>query len=368
MLNRRVLRIKGMQTLFAYYQAKEANYLLAEDFISDSLQPNLNLDVPENKVEMAEKEKEALSLFSDWRKSQNSEIQSDDIRVKKTVNEAIVKFEDLLEKDYKNIGVRMLVEIENLYSLYFLCLQLIIEIGDLNKDNKLYSNNVIQSLRENDVFQSEITKRNLGWSNQTQLLKKLNKEVIAENEKYISYLSLDVPTEEEDVKIVNDLLKEIVFSNEELVEFFERRDLYWVENKNILRSMLKKTVKESSTKKILQISENWEDDKIFFNDLFHKTIENEYFLNDFISKQAKNWEKDRFALTDLVILKMGITEMISFSDVPLKVSINEYIEVSKSYSTPKSKQFINGMLDKASIILQKEGKIIKSGRGLIDNK
>jgi len=132
--------------------------------------------------------------------------------------------------------------------------------------------------------------------------------------------------------------------------------------------MLKKTVRDSSKKEILQISQNWEEDKVFFNNLFKYTIENEEFIDSFVEKQSKNWDKDRFALTDLIILKMGITEMLAFSNVPVKVTINEYIDISKSYSTPKSKQFINGMLDKASIVLNNEGKIRKSGRGLIDNK
>jgi len=91
-------------------------------------------------------------------------------------------------------------------------------------------------------------------------------------------------------------------------------------------------------------------------------------LVELIIKHSKNWKKDRLALTDIIILKMGVTEMLNFPSIPVKVSINEYIEVSKSYSTPKSKQFINGLLDKFADVLQKEGRIKKSGRGLIDNK
>lgn len=367
MLNRRVLRIKGMQTLFAYYQVKEANFLLAQDYISKSLQPNLNLDVPENKMEMAEKEKEALALFLDWRKSKK-EIEDDDQRIEDTVEEAIAMYGNLVGTDKKNIGQRMLSEIENLYSLYFLCLKLIIEIGDLNTDNNFGKNDIIQNFKDNQSLQDQFTNRNSSWANHISLLKKINSELIHQSEEFKKYLELEAPEKEETTRIINFIFKDILLKDEEIIDFFEKRDLYWVENKNVLRSMLKKTFKESDKKGVLHISENWDDDKIFFKELFEKTIENEPFLDSFISKQSKNWEKDRFALTDLIILKMGITEMIAFSGIPVKVTINEYIEISKSYSTPKSKQFINGMLDKSSIILQKEGKITKSGRGLIDNK
>ena len=368
MLNRRVLRIKGMQTLFAYYQAKEANYLLAQDFISEKLQPNLNLDVPENKVEMAEKEKEALKLLLDWKKSNDNEIESIDSRVVETVTRSTEYFEELLEKDFKSLGKRMLVEIDNLYSLYFLCLELLLEFGKLNEKNNLGSNSVLDNLKENSSLQAEIMKRNLSWKSEERLLKKINNALSLEDQEIKDYLLLDTCKVEDDRKILNHILKVVVFGNDDLTDYFENRDLYWVENKNILKSMLKKTVKDSSKTEVLKISHNWDEDSAFFKDLFVKTIENESYIDGFISKQAKNWDKDRFALTDLIILKMGIAEMISFSNVPVKVTINEYIEISKSYSTPKSKEFINGMLDKASNVLQNEGKIKKSGRGLIDNK
>jgi len=143
MLNRRVLRIKGMQTLFAYYQAKEANFLLAKDYISKHFQPNLNLDVPENKIEMAEKEKEALELFSKWKENKDTEIQSIEPRIENTVNEAIAYLDDLIQKDNKNLSTRMLIEIENLYSLYFLIIKLLLEIGELNSNTKFIRNTVL---------------------------------------------------------------------------------------------------------------------------------------------------------------------------------------------------------------------------------
>ena len=277
MLNRRVLRIKGMQTLFAYYQVKEANFLLAQDYISKSLQPNLNLDVPENKIEMAEKEKEALALFLDWRKSQK-EIEDDDQRVEDTVEEAIAMYGNLVGTDKKNIGQRMLTEIENLYSLYFLCLKLIIEITELNIENSFGKNSVVQNFKDNQSLQDQFSNRNSSWTNQIPLLKKINNEIIHQSEEFKKYLAIESPKEEETTKIINFIFKDILLKDEEIIDFFEKRDLYWVENKNVLRSMLKKTIKESGKKGVLHISENWDDDKIFFKELFEKTIEHESFF------------------------------------------------------------------------------------------
>ena len=119
---------------------------------------------------------------------------------------------------------------------------------------------------------------------------------------------------------------------------------------------------------LIDLSPNWEEDRQFFEDLFDHTLEEDTFTDEVITEHAKNWEFDRIAATDKIIMKMAITEMLHFPSVPVKVTINEYIEISKQYSTPKSKQFVNGMLDVIAEHLKKSGSIRKSGRGLIDNK
>ncbi|MFT6972762.1 MAG: N utilization substance protein B [Roseivirga sp.] len=115
-------------------------------------------------------------------------------------------------------------------------------------------------------------------------------------------------------------------------------------------------------------SNNWEEDKSFFEKIFKSAIENDEEYSEIIAAKTKNWEVDRLALTDQIILKMAIAEMLNFQSIPVKVTINEYIELSKNYSTPKSKQFINGILDVISVELKTIGKLKKSGRGLMDNK
>jgi len=117
-----------------------------------------------------------------------------------------------------------------------------------------------------------------------------------------------------------------------------------------------------------KLSLDWDDDKLFIDKLFKSTIELDGQHKQLIARNTKNWEVDRLALTDRVILEMAIAEMIHFPNIPVKVTINEYIELTKEYSTPKSKQFINGILDVISKTMKESGAIKKSGRGLLDNK
>ncbi len=155
--------------------------------------------------------------------------------------------------------------------------------------------------------------------------------------------------------------------------WFEEKDFNWQENKPIVKSLVLKTIKlieETTTESLalLDLSTNWEDDKAFFEELYEKTVADDAKYEAMIAAGVKNWDIERVAVIDKIILKMALCEMHIFRSIPVKVTINEYIEISKLYSTPKSKQFINGVLDKLAQDLTESGQIRKTGRGLIDNK
>ena len=167
------------------------------------------------------------------------------------------------------------------------------------------------------------------------------------------------------------LYKKIIFKSEIIGAYFEKHDLRWNENKSIIRSMVLKTLKNFHIENPLELqplSYNEDDDFKYVDLLFSETTSREYELEKIISKRVKNWDTSRMAMTDLVILKMALVEMMTFPSIPIKVTINEYIEISKNYSTPRSKQFVNGILDVLANELSSEGIIKKSGRGLLDNK
>ena len=152
--------------------------------------------------------------------------------------------------------------------------------------------------------------------------------------------------------------------------FLKSTTAAWVENKDIIKSLVNKTLKSITDEDavLAPLSYQWEDDKQFFADIFDTTLKQELWSEKLIAESAKNWDKDRIAQVDMILLKMALSEMRNFPSIPVKVTINEYIEMSKKYSTPKSKKFINGLLDVLANDLMASGTIKKSGRGLIDNK
>jgi N utilization substance protein B len=142
----------------------------------------------------------------------------------------------------------------------------------------------------------------------------------------------------------------------------------------VVRSLAAKVLKNASNltegadEQLPEIAMNWDEDKEFFENIFNFTIENDAASKALISQKTKNWDIERLAFTDKVIISMALAEMKNFPSIPVKVSINEYIDISKTYSTPKSKQFVNGLLDVMAKELIENGEIRKSGRGLLDNK
>ena len=141
-----------------------------------------------------------------------------------------------------------------------------------------------------------------------------------------------------------------------------------------MRSLAAKVLKNASlpeadlAEPMPEIAINWEEDKEFFENIFNFTIANDVSNKALIAEKTKNWDIERLAFTDKVILSMALAEMMHFPSIPVKVTINEYIDISKTYSTPKSKQFVNGLLDVMAKELIDNGQIRKSGRGLLDNK
>ena len=141
-----------------------------------------------------------------------------------------------------------------------------------------------------------------------------------------------------------------------------------------MRSLAAKVLKNASLPDIAiaeplpEIAMNWEEDKEFFENIFNFTITNGVSNKVLIAEKTKNWDIERLAFTDKIIISMALAEMVHFPSIPVKVTINEYIDISKTYSTPKSKQFVNGLLDVLAKELTEKGQIRKSGRGLLDNK
>lgn len=392
MLNRRLLRIKAMQSLYAYKQSKQSDYHIAIDVIRQTFAPDLNSMEVQNKELLDENKKQAILLFEDQYQAEG--IKFDQSHAESSYNaaaDALEFYKKQLKKDAEFFKKQMLLQTEEIHDRYIFILLLLLEWSELShlefeKKSKrpekpmpagilnLYQNKVLSRFANSKIFQIEAIKRNIDWTEERENVRQWFKEIVKKDEVFQDYNKIEAPSFEEDKQVLLHIVKNIVFKNEILKNFWEEQDIHWAENRSIIKNMVLKTLKNVSEDGIdadphfMELSTNWEDDKEFFLALFTQCIKHDYQYEALVSKKAKNWDVERIAAVDKVILEMAICEMINFPSIPVKVTINEYIDISKTYSTPKSKQFVNGILDVLAEELQEEGVIKKSGRGLIDNK
>ena len=390
MLNRRILRLKAMQALYALEQAQRSNYQLALDYIHQKFEPNLNSMLIPTAEEVAQKRKLGKELFEANYQNETLEAKSEQPEVDLAVSEAMRMYNTQIQKERRFQKQEMIKKTEGIHDDYLKLLKLLMVLADHSEAD--YNSRKARQYSKEVVFESELhftnnalIKHLVGHKELQELLIGTNWatenikhwfKILREEEFYKKYLSLKKPTFSEDKEFMIALTRDFIMQNEVLDDYFDENDIYWSENRSVLRNMLLKTVKNIEEENILNntpvelylLSRNWEDDKEFFEELFQNTV-NESLQNEkLISERLKNWDINRVALTDTLILKMANSEMMHCPSIPVKVSINEYVELAKNYSTPKSKEFVNGILDTLSEYLVNEGLIKKSGRGLLDNQ
>ncbi len=278
--------------------------------------------------------------------------------------------------------------IEKYYDLYNLLILLIIEIvdleihnnnfkrnkkqptpSDLNPNLGLQDNLFVEKLRSNIELSVKLEERKLSWKIHKDFIKQLYADFI-KSQTYIDFIEQDERLFSSDQELVIRFYSEFLAENDLFIEFLEEENIYWNDDFNFALVMMIKTIqnfKSSSSEntKLLPLYKN-DDDREFAKRLIRKTIVNKTDYTKLIEKHTKNWDTERIAQIDLLILQLAIAEILEFESIPIKVSLNEYIEISKFYSTEKSKTFINGLLDKITKSLKEDKKIQKIGRGLIE--
>jgi len=379
MLNRRSLRIKVMQSLFALQQCKDANYELCLEKITEMLSPDLNSMEVQNKAQLSAQKKQALQLFKDAFAEEETSIDHKDLRIKKTVNECLQFYHTQNKRDAVFFAKNLVSEVEKIYDRYIAVLSLAVAFLELAESDKKVShknfvnNTWIKALRDSAEMKKAIQKTGKHWSDKMDRVRVWFRDVVRQETEYLHYLDKRNPTLEDQKRFTNHLFKKIILGKTVINEYFEEEVQRWAEDKEIVKGLVEKTVKsfdpEAKAPLTLHtLSVNWDDDKDFIERLFSRGSQLEAKFKTLIANNTRNWEVDRLPLTDRIILEMAIAELIIFPNIPVKVSINEYIELAKNYSTPKSRQFINGILDVIAKELKSTGDLKKSGRGLIDNK
>lgn len=237
---------------------------------------------------------------------------------------------------------------------------------DLNPNLRFVNNPILQALRSDSGIAKAYEKHATNWLDNEQAFRNIFQE-IRESEKYDRYMNTETD-EQADRDILIDLFKDHVVNNESLHHHFEEHSIYWQDDLDLACLAVIRTIKGINAGSSIQLADLYKDPKDdleFITQLFDTTILQYEENTEFIMGKTRNWEADRIASMDMLLMQMAITEVREFPEIPIKVTLNEYIEISKFYSTPKSNGFINGVLDKVFGDLKASGQIKKVGRGLI---
>lgn len=313
MLTRRHIRVKVLQSLYAFYQTDDTGHEKQEKFLKQSI------------LQMQELHALLLQLLVDLR--------------------------DHAENYLKKAQLKHLAtELEK------------------NPSRSFVDNKVIHLLAKNESLSQFLQNKKLeNWKNDDEYVTILFNE-LKEQDWYDDYLAGKNHNFKEDQDFILKLYKEVIAPNDKLYEYLEDTRLTWIDdfplvNTSIVKMLSKISERNTSCIFSPQVYKNREDEQ-FSIDLLQKVIHNDDKLSAQIDGKTPNWDKDRIAEIDMIILKMGIAEFLYFSSIPIKVTINEYLEVSKEYSTPKSSLFINGILDNLVKEFSATNKLNKIGRGL----
>lgn len=293
------------------------------------------------------------------------------------------------KKDLTSSKKDLMKSIDDVYEMYVGMLSLLVETteyteidaiersnkhlptaDDLNPNMKLLNNKFAVTLKQNPEYQAAIHKYRINWMSDPEFVKAIFNTLKVTPE-YAAYLADEDNSLEESKTIIKFIFRKIILKSHNIIQAFEDKFINWSVDKEVMQGMVAKTIKNFTSEdpfknSLTPISQDWEEDSKFVQDLFAYTLRNNKEYQDLIAERTKNWESERIALMDTILMKMAICELLNFPSIPVKVTINEYLDLSKDYSTPKSNSFINGILDKILGDLKRTDSIHKTGRGLIE--
>jgi N utilization substance protein B len=237
---------------------------------------------------------------------------------------------------------------------------------DLEPNLRFIENSLLVRLTNSDDLKKEVANRKISWQSDFDLVRKLYAE-LKQTDLYKDYMSSTTPSAKEDKQFLISVATEFLYQHDLLNHLFEEKNLHWADDTFGAFSMVARTFESfSGTIQLTPLYKDKEDYQQFISTLFRKTIAGNKEYEKLIDEKTKNWELERIASMDVLLMKMALAEFMNVSNVPVKVSLNEYIDISKEYSTPNSKTFINGVLDKIIADLKRDNKIQKTGRGLLE--
>ncbi len=275
------------------------------------------------------------------------------------------------------------------YDLYFIMFSLVIEISDfarwkieqgkrkllpteedLNPNTKFADNKLVEQLRENKHLQDNLKRIRFSWVDDKNLIKKIYNQLI-QSSQYKEFMNSQDDSYQAHKDIILYLVEEILYNCDDLYDTLEEKSIYWADSVDYVIVMTAKTLRKFTigddlTKKLLP-KFRLEEDYVYARELLTKTILRKKHYIQTLEDHIENWEINRLATIDVLILQLALHELLYFEEIPVKVTLDEYIDIAKYYSTERSPAFINGILDKIVNKFKEEDLIKKSGRGLIEN-
>ncbi|ARN76718.1 antitermination protein NusB [Nonlabens spongiae] len=312
MLTRRQLRIKVMQTIFYFQRQQNDDLRDREKFLNQSMTQTY-----------------VLFLY---------------------MSQLLVKIHELAVERQKNVAKKLLASEEERTAPAFFA-----------------ENIVLNKLRESQALVDALEQRKLDpWELDSKYVSNLYEKIIA-SPAYVMYTSVPESSYKKDLKFVIDIYQDIIAPSDEILDYLEDKNITWVDDYPLVNTamlMFLRRIKASKDVKLPELVKETDDIK-FTMELFRKTVLNQDELLERLEKRTPNWDKERIAPIDKVLIIMAQSEFLYFPSIPVKVSLNEYLEIAKDYSTPKSSTFINGILDSLLKDFEKNDQINKIGRGLM---
>ena len=289
------------------------------------------------------------------------------------------------ETDIAILEKQFLKSLSKVEELYLLLLMYILEVrdfaenytedskkkqlpsdNDLNPNTKFIHNLFLQKLRDDSDLINKAGHSKLSFADQQNMIKATYFKMV-ESELYNKYMDDESQDFDAEKKFIIKLFSKELIEMEFFQDFLSEQDIFWEDDFPFICSMVIKTIKDSSSNKI-ELFELFKDtdEHDFAVNLLRYTVVHSSEFSELISSKTKNWDLERVAQMDLILMQMALSELLKMPNVPVKVTINEYIELAKYYSTPNSKNFVNGILDSLLIEFKRDGAIKKMGRGLIE--
>lgn len=230
---------------------------------------------------------------------------------------------------------------------------------DLNVSTKIAGNDFLWKILNNETFVEKIKDKNISRHLDEEIIKKIFRK-FANTEKYKEYISVQERSPKSEQAIIKYIWDEMIYGDEDVMEYFADELPEWEDDMDMVKILMDNFFKSNSKINFLKLVSREKHE--YAHSLLHTAIEKEEYCTELIQPKLKNWDSDRVALIDMLLLRMGVSELLFFPTIPTKVTINEYIEIAKLYSTPQSGQFVNGVLDNILKDLTRENKIHKEQR------